>query len=231
MSHQRKKSSSRRGKDFWGPPIWTSIHILAFCFDPKNESEFIEFLWLMTKLLPCDYCKKNLETKLQTYPPERYTKSQSQTFYYSYVIHDLANQHISRYHPETPKTSPSFDSVLELYQKNMSRGSKFWGHSIWAMIHILAVTLQPENSSHYERFIELLVVLLPNAQSRQNLQSVIEHHPIAPYLRSNHDAFFYSYMLHNLVNKRLNKGVPPPYEKVKSFYFSALGEECNDCQV
>lgn len=230
MSQQRKKSTTRKGKDFWGPPIWTTLHILAYCYDPKHKDEFIEYMWLLTLLLPCDYCKKNLETKLKKYPPERYTKSSGQMFYYSYIIHDLANQHITRYHPQTPKTSPSYDDISKIYSHGMSQGKKFWGPPIWTTIHILAVTLQPENSLAYKRFLELLTFLLPDELSRSNLHKILEQYPPDKYLHSNHDAFFYSYMLHDLINKTLKKS-SPKYEFVKSFYFSAMGEECNDCQI
>jgi len=102
----RKKSP--KGKDFWGPPIWTMIHILAICLDPKNSKEYEEFLWLLTRLLPCDYCKKNLAKKIQAHPPRDYLNSSDQAFLYTYMVHDLANQHITKYNPGKPKISPLF---------------------------------------------------------------------------------------------------------------------------
>ena len=37
-------------------------------------------------------------------------------------------------------------------------------------------------------------------------------------------------MIHDIINKHLGKK-SPSFDDVKSFYFSALGEECNDCKI
>ena len=55
---------NKKGKDFWGPPIWTTIHILALS---KPSKRFINFLYVLTKIIPCDYCQKNLLKKLNNY--------------------------------------------------------------------------------------------------------------------------------------------------------------------
>ena len=147
------------------------------------------------------------------------------------MVHDLANQHISTIHPQTPKKSPSFDSAKNSYiQATKYQESEFCGHAIWTIIHILAVTLRSENSKEYKRMLELLTVLLPNQDSRNSLRKFLDQYPIDPYLRNNNDAFFYSYMLHKIINQQIGKQ-SPPYEVVKNFYFSSLGEECNDCKI
>lgn len=230
MSHRLEKQ--RKGKDFWGPPDWAVIHILAICLRPKTAKEYLEFLWLLTRLLPCDYCKKNLIKKLRDHPPDKFLSSSEQAFMYTYILHDLANQHISQYHPKTPKISPPFDDVRDNYLQGLqSRGAGFWGPPMWTAIHVLAVTLRTENAEDFKRFLELLVVLLPDQRSRDTMEWILLEYLPDAYLRNNHDAFFYTYMIHDLVNKRLRKPKSPPYENVKSFYFSALGEECNDCKV
>lgn len=219
------------GKDFWGPPSWTTIHILATSLHPSNAEKFKEFLWLLTKLLPCDYCKKNLKKKLEDHPPDEYLHSQEQAFMYSYIIHDLANQHITKFHPQKPKISPPFDDVQNIYFKGVSRGSKFWGPPIWTFIHVLAVTLRADNGEDFKRLLEIITDLLPDEKSRGTAKWILEQYPPDPYIRNNHDAFFYTFMIHDAVNKLLRKSRSPSYDSVKSFYFSALGEECNDCKI
>jgi hypothetical protein len=226
-----KKSSSPKGKDFWGPPIWYLIHTLAITLRPGTEDSYEEFLWLLTVLLPCDYCKEHLIQKLKTHPPENFLSDNNKAFWYSYVIHDLANQHISDHNPRTPKYSPNFDEVKNFYIKNLkTQGHVFCGHVTWTVIHILAATLKPDNALEYKRLLELLVILLPYKEWRTSLNHFLGQNSINPYLRNNHDTFLYSYMLHKKINQRNGK-VSPQYEIVKNFYFSSLGEECDDCRI
>ena len=227
-----KQVSPQKGKDFWGPPIWTTIHVLAICLRSGTSEAYKTFLILLTRLLPCDYCKKNLTEKLRNHPPDSYLQNSQMAFLYSYIVHDLANQHITKHNPKTPKASVPFDDIRDSYLEGLSNhGSAFWGPAIWTTIHTLAVTLRPENADAYKSFLDTLTVLLPDQESRRALKSVLSLYPIEPYLRNNHDAFFYSYMIHDMVNKKLSGSISPSYDDIKPFYFSALGEECNDCKV
>jgi len=232
MNNQRKKKkSSPKGRDFWGPPLWCITHIFAISLRPGTEKEYVEFLWLLTKLLPCPFCKTNLEKKLIKYPPANYLGDKVKAFWYSYMLHDLANQHISKYHPESPKSSPSFDDAKDAYTKALAyHGNEFCGNAVWSSIHILAATLKPENAANYKRMLELLTVLLPEQKCRTSLEKFLKQYPIDPHLRNNHDAFFYSFILHKTINESIRKQ-SPSYEVVKNFYFSSLGEECDDCNV
>jgi hypothetical protein len=226
-----KKYSSPKGKDFWGPPLWYLIHILAITLNPENRDSYEEFLWLLTILLPCDFCKANLIQKLKDYPPDSFLSDSNKAFWYSYMIHDLANQHISNDNLRTPKISPSFDQAKNFYIKTLkTRGEEFSGHAAWSAIHILAATLKPENALEYKRFLELLSILLPYNNWRISLKQFLEQNSINPYLRNNHDTFLYSYMIHKKINEKIGK-ISPQYETAKNFYFSSLGEECDDCKV
>jgi len=40
------------GKDFWGPPIWTSIHIAGAILQPENAKYLVKLLEVWTHLLP-----------------------------------------------------------------------------------------------------------------------------------------------------------------------------------
>lgn len=113
--------SAAKGRDFWGPPIWTTIHILAATLRPENAAAFKQFLESLVFLLPCERCKVNLKAKLKAHPPDAYLGNNHDAFFYTYLLHDLANNHISSVHPETPKESPSFDDVKSYYFKGLSQ--------------------------------------------------------------------------------------------------------------
>lgn len=225
-----KLTTNKKGKDFWGPPQWGLIHIVCYNFKEGTEKELLDYLWSLTFLLPCDYCKDHLAEKLKKYPPTKYIKQgRKGVFLYSYIIHDLANQHITKYNKKTPKFSPPYEEVVERYKNLMENGDGRWMSYVWASIHILSATLRQETSSQFKKMMYALCVLLPK-EAGAMLYSLLEKYPIDPYLRNNNDAFFYSYMLHDIVNRKLGKS-SPQYKDVKSYYFSSLGEECNDCKV
>ncbi len=212
-------------KKFWGPPIWSSIHILATSVEESNAEYFAEFLWVLTRLIPCDSCRANLIKKLRTNDPEKYFKRNPKSaFYYTYTIHDQVNQHLSKT-TNVEKHSPQFEQVSSgYYQKLKKYGPKFWGPPIWSMIHILAASFRPADAAYFERFVFLLQKFIPGKEYKQ----FINNNSIKPFLLSNDDLFYYTFVLHNYVNEKLNKPIAK-YSKVKSFYFSSLGKFCGDC--
>ena len=114
------KSSSNNPKDFWGPCIWKTIHILGATLEPKNASYFKEFLWLLTKLIPCEVCRQNLAQKLTNHPPDKYLTNNYDSFFYTYLLHDLANQHIVKYTKgKVMKKSPPYEEVKNYYFKGL----------------------------------------------------------------------------------------------------------------
>lgn len=224
----KKLTSNKKGKDFWGPPEWGLLHIICYLYKEGTEKELLDYLWSLTFLLPCDYCKDHLAQKLKNIPPTKYIKQgRKGVFLYSYIIHDLANQHITHYNKKTPKSSPPYEEVVERYKELTEKGN--WVSYVWASLHILSATLRQESTEQFKKMLEALCVLLPK-ETGNTLHTLLTQYPIDPYLRNNNDAFFYTYMLHDVVNKKLGKK-SPPYKDVKTFYFSSLGEECNDCKV
>ena len=108
-------SVPKRGKDFWGPHIWHTIHILALTLKPGDGRYFVQFLESLTHLLPCEECRENLRKKLVELPPERYVTNNYDAFHYTYMLHDKANKHISSMPGAPLKVSPAFEEVKRMY--------------------------------------------------------------------------------------------------------------------
>lgn len=221
-----KSKSPPKGRDFWGPPYWEMIHTFARCYTPENREYFLKFLVLLTQTLPCMMCRKNLIKKLKALSPKPYLESADQLFLYTYTIHDMANKHISAYHPEKKKVSPSYKSVTELYRRRCGELAKV-NMVMWHVIHIFATTLKYEHGETFPEFLEVMAKLMPDKKLGASILEFMKLHPIEPYLRNNHDAFMYSYMLHDYASKSTNK----PFNETKSFYFTSLKEECNECRL
>lgn len=215
-----------RGRDFWGPPYWELIHTFARCYMPNNRDTFLRFLILLTQTLPCMMCRKNLVSKLKNVSPKEYLNSPDQLFLYTYILHDMANKHISDHNPDKKKVSPPFKLVFEMYRRKCDELAKV-NMVIWHVIHIFATTLKYEHGEHFPEFLEVISKLMPDKKMGEKILAFLKLHPIGPYLRNNHDAFMYSYMLHDYASKNTNK----TFNETKTFYFTSLKEECDECKL
>lgn len=223
-----KENEKKSGREFWGSSLWITIHILALNLDGKNNMQFKLFLVYLSYLLPCERCKKNLKYKLEAYPIDIYLNNNDDAFFYSYFIHDLVNISIN-------KISPPYDEVRKEYISNNKIGEEFWGKYIWATVHILATSLRPENGRIYKKFLECLATLLPGEENKRNFKEKLRQYPCDVYLTNNHDAFFYTYFLHDLFNKDISFKMAttkesPSFDDAKSYYFIALAQECKECK-
>ncbi len=120
----QKRGLQKKGRNFWGPPVWSTIHILAATLRPENAEKYEKLLWLIADLIPCDYCGVNLKKKLKDHPPGPYLRNNNDAFFYSYILHDLANQHITQMHPDESKVSPPFDNVKSYYFRGLGEECK-----------------------------------------------------------------------------------------------------------
>ena len=119
------------------------------------------------------------------------------------------------------------------------KGKDFWGEPVWITIHSFAAVYKQENASSFKAFMNSLPNLLPCEACRQHLSQHLKRFPMDKYLSNNHDLFYWTYLIHNEVNKEHNKhaaqGVAlktsPPYDDVKNKYFKALAEYCSECKA
>ena len=98
------------------------------------------------------------------------------------------------------------------------KGMDFFGPHKWVSIHSTCAAYTPDNCSKFRDWIRLEFELLPCKTCRVHALKMLETTPPDPYLSNNHDLFFWSYLIHDAVNKRLNK-ISPPYQEIKRYYF------------
>ena len=115
---------SAHGKNFWGPPIWTTFHILSATYKPEHVESYLCFLNSLKDLLPCDVCRENFRKVLHENPPDSYLGNHHDTFWYSYIIHDAVNQHVTTSKEEKGvigKKSPPYEQVKHHYFKSLGK--------------------------------------------------------------------------------------------------------------
>ena len=101
-----------------------------------------------------------------------------------------------------------------------------WGPFFWNTIHIAALGYPSEPSHGHKKaakeFFESLSHLIPCPVCREHYTVHLQKYPLLPHLDRRRDLFRWTLLLHNEVNKSLNK--PPFTEEEALVYLKRLGE-------
>jgi len=98
------------------------------------------------------------------------------------------------------------------------KNNSFWGPALWKMIHSSAFIYHPSNKHSYKSFIESLPYLLPCEFCRKHLKNNLKTLPLTENnLQNNHTLFYWTYILHDIVNLQLNKS-SPSYNDIHYLY-------------
>lgn len=109
----------------------------------------------------------------------------------------------------------------------MNNKNEFWGPSLWRTIHCICAKYTPDKSEQFLTFIYNLADLLPCPKCGVHLSKNLQKFPPHRYLGSNHDLFFWSWILHDTVNGQCGKK-SISFVDAKDEYFSAF-ESCKGC--
>lgn len=109
----------------------------------------------------------------------------------------------------------------------------FVGPSVWTVLHSYAAAFAPHQRRSFVALVKELTELFPCQTCKENFKKKLLVLPLENYLGSNHDLFFWTYTMHDLVNQAdpVHRKVSPPYDKAKYIYFGAMKENCDDCFV
>lgn len=211
-------------KKFWGPSTWCTIHTAAAGYNPENMLSFKQFIFSLPYLLPCQYCREHLQHNLRTLPLTDDSLSNNKLLLmWTFFLHDLVNKQLKRF-----ENTPSYSAVETFYFKKIG-DNKFWGPCFWRTIHSFAASYRPTPhvKKAFKQFIYSLHGIIPCRMCREHYSKNLQQLPLTDeYLKNSHNLFLWSYLLHDLVNKQLNK-VSPSFESVKIQYFNDT--VCKSC--
>lgn len=108
------------------------------------------------------------------------------------------------------------------------KGKLAWGPPFWTTIHTVAASYKPENAGHFKSFLTSFIYLLPCVTCGKNHAAHMNSLNVDSYLNSRDDAFFLTYLLHDMVNREHGK-TSPPYDTVKEWYIKNMVEGCPTC--
>ena len=104
----------------WGPAAWHLLHTISFNYPinptEENKKQYKDFVENLKNVLPCKYCRMNLENNLKAHPIKPCHMKNRDTFSrYIYNLHEIVNKLLG-------KTSGlSYCDVRERYEHFRSR--------------------------------------------------------------------------------------------------------------
>ena len=104
----------------WGPAAWHLLHTISFNYPinptEENKKHYKDFVESLKNVLPCKYCRMNLENNLKAHPIKPCHMKNRDTFSrYIYNLHEIINKMLG-------KTSGlSYCDVRERYEHFRSR--------------------------------------------------------------------------------------------------------------
>jgi hypothetical protein len=138
-------------------------------------------------------------------------------------------------------TSRNIDAVKAMINPYGKTGKDFLGPHLWHVIHHFAASYTIEKKDAFLDFLESLCVLMTCDICRCHLKERLKTLQIERYLNNRDDCFFFTYLLHDFVNREYNtnhksdknfkRKISPPYEQIKSIYFKTVDNNCKECNV
>lgn len=125
-----KKSKVFNSKDYsssegfltsvWGPPMWHFLHTMSFNY-PVNPSEndkkhYKQFILSLRNILPCKYCRINLNNNLKANPiTDKDMKNRESFSRYVYNLHEIVNKFLGK------DSGLTYDDVRDRYENFRAR--------------------------------------------------------------------------------------------------------------
>lgn len=104
----------------WGPCLWHYLHTMSFNY-PVNPTEdqkkyYKDFILNLAHVLPCKYCRQNLEKNFKTLPLRDSDMKNRTTFStYVYKLHEVVNKMLGK------KSNLTYCDVRERYEHFRAR--------------------------------------------------------------------------------------------------------------
>lgn len=92
----------------WGPALWHVLHTISFNYPVKpteeNKNDYMNFIYILTKVLPCGACRENLKKNLKNTKFSRKVMKNRESFSkWVYQLHKHVNNMLNTPTPVTYK--------------------------------------------------------------------------------------------------------------------------------
>lgn len=85
----------------WGPYTWMTLHFAASVYPIDHPSKdvqtaFINLLYRLQPLLPCDTCSQNYKGELRQFPPEKFVSCRAHIIRFTIELHNSVNKRLHK---------------------------------------------------------------------------------------------------------------------------------------
>ena len=121
-TYKKKHFTSNEGMvtSVWGPPLWHFLHTMSFNYpvNPtvRDKRHYRSFICSLQHILPCRYCRENLNKNLKVLPlRNRSLRSRDSFSRWMFKLHELVNTMLGK------KSGLRYCDVRERYEHFRSR--------------------------------------------------------------------------------------------------------------
>lgn len=174
-----------------------TIHIYAFLYDPNlpNTKDAIVCFYNAIAMIYSTTGNKTFYNFIKENPAEKYNDSRNSLFHWSYQLRKYVLGDIKDY-----------NTFYKEYE-SIKIDKTTWAHPTWNSIHCLAIISDKAKNKYisktYKSLISCLQFIIPCEMCRNHLVVNLKNDHIDSYLNGN--LFLWSFNLHNIVNKSIDK--------------------------
>ena len=123
FTHNEYKANDGMMTSIWGPSLWHFLHTISFNYPVKplrsDKKHYKEFMYSLKHILPCKYCRDNLNDYYKKYPLHaNHLKDRDSFSKYIYRLHEDVNKRLHK------KSGITYYEVRDLYEHFRARCSK-----------------------------------------------------------------------------------------------------------
>lgn len=95
-------------QNVWGPGTWLLLHSISFNYTTNKKDEVEKFLYALSDVLPCRYCRISMKKHMKKLPPNLNSRRDFVTWMIDF--HNLVNISLK-------KPIITFDEAIAIYEK------------------------------------------------------------------------------------------------------------------
>ena len=113
--------------------------------------------------------------------------------------------------------------------------SNFWGYESWSFLHNVTFNypLKPNNQDkiNFYKYFKYLGNVLPCNECKRHYKKLFQYIDIKYFLSNRYGLIWWLFIIHNLINKKLNKQLYEFKDLINRYYNFNQNNTCHSCSV
>lgn len=113
--------------------------------------------------------------------------------------------------------------------------SNLWGCASWSFLHNITFNypLKPNNQDkiNFFKYFKYLGFILPCSECKNHYKKLFQYIDIKLFLNNRYSLIWWLFIIHNLINKRLNKQLYEFKDLIDRYYIFNQSNTCQTCSI